>query len=109
MPSKQSRRFHAVQWTPHARRRASACRQNELVKFRRYGNVERMEPSEGLNMVSYFVSYRGSSSDPDLFRAHYETQHVAILRRFPKIRSLVVHQPTSWNDPMPVRRGETFL
>jgi uncharacterized protein (TIGR02118 family) len=68
-----------------------------------------MAPSEGLNMVSYFVSYRGSSSDPDLFRAHYENQHAAILRRFPKIKSLVVHQPTSWNDPMPVRRGETFL
>ena len=60
-------------------------------------------------MVSYFVRYRGSSSDPEAFRAHYENQHAAILRRFPKIRSLILHRPTTWNDPMPVRRGETFL
>ena len=60
-------------------------------------------------MVSYFVRYRGLASEPDAFRAHYENQHAAILRRFPKIHSLILHQPTSWNDPMPVRRGETFL
>jgi uncharacterized protein (TIGR02118 family) len=60
-------------------------------------------------MISYFVRYRGSSSDPEAFRAHYENRHAAILRRFPNIRSLILHQPTSWNDPMPVRRGETFL
>jgi len=60
-------------------------------------------------MVSYFVRYRGSSSDPEAFRSHYENQHAAILRRFPKIRSLILHQPTSWNDPFPVRQGETFL
>jgi hypothetical protein len=60
-------------------------------------------------MVSYFVRYRGLASKPEAFHAHYENQHAAILRRFPKIRSLILHQPTSWNDPMPVRRGETFL
>jgi uncharacterized protein (TIGR02118 family) len=60
-------------------------------------------------MVSYFVRYRGSSSDPEKFRTHYEVQHAAILRRFPNIRSLILHQPASWNDPMPVRPGETFL
>jgi uncharacterized protein (TIGR02118 family) len=60
-------------------------------------------------MVSYFVRYRGSSSDPKNFRAHYEMQHAEILRRFPNIRSLILHQTTSWNDPMPVRPGETFL
>jgi uncharacterized protein (TIGR02118 family) len=60
-------------------------------------------------MVSYFVRYRGLASEPDAFRAHYENRHAAILRRFPKIRSLILHQPTSWNDPMPVRQGETFL
>ena len=60
-------------------------------------------------MVSYFVRYRGSSSDPEAFRAHYETQHAAILRRFTKIRSLIVHRPTTWNDPMPVQPGDTFL
>ena len=60
-------------------------------------------------MVSYFVRYRGSFSDPEAFRAYYENQHSAILRRFPKIRSLIVHSPASWNDPMPVQRGDTFL
>ena len=60
-------------------------------------------------MVSYFIRYRGSSSDPATFHAYYENQHAAILRRFPKIRSLILHQPTSWNDPMLVRPGETFL
>ena len=60
-------------------------------------------------MISYFVSYRGSSSEPGQFRAYYENEHAAILRRFPRIRSLTLHQPVSWLDPMPVKRGETFL
>jgi uncharacterized protein (TIGR02118 family) len=60
-------------------------------------------------MISYFVRYCGTSSDPEAFRAHYEIQHAAILRRFPKLRSLSLYQPASWNDPMPVRPGETFL
>jgi uncharacterized protein (TIGR02118 family) len=60
-------------------------------------------------MVSYFVRYRGLASEPDAFLAHYENEHAAILRRVPKIRSLILHRPTSWNDPMPVRRSETFL
>jgi uncharacterized protein (TIGR02118 family) len=60
-------------------------------------------------MVSYFVTYRGSSPDPEAFRAYYENQHAGVLRRFPKIRSLIVHHPASWNDPMPVQRGDTFL
>ena len=60
-------------------------------------------------MISYFVRYRGSSPDADAFCAHYEKKHAMILRRFPKIRSLTLHHPASWNDPMPVNRGETFL
>ena len=60
-------------------------------------------------MVSYFVRYRGSSSDPDAFHAHYETRHSAILRQFPNIRSLILHRPTAWTDPFAVQRGETFL
>jgi uncharacterized protein (TIGR02118 family) len=60
-------------------------------------------------MVSYFVRYRGSTSDPRAFHAHYETQHAAILRQFPDIRSLILHRPAAWSDPCPVRRGETFL
>ena len=60
-------------------------------------------------MVSYFVRYRGSSSDTEAFQAHYETRHAAILREFPNIRSLVLHRPAAWTDPFPVRRGESML
>jgi uncharacterized protein (TIGR02118 family) len=60
-------------------------------------------------MVSYFVSYRGASSDPDAFYAHYETRHAALLRQFPNIRSLILHRGAPWTDPFPVRRGKTFL
>jgi uncharacterized protein (TIGR02118 family) len=60
-------------------------------------------------MVSYFVRYRGSSSDPAAFHAHYESRHAAILRRFPNIRSLILHRPAAWNDPFAVQRGDTFL
>jgi uncharacterized protein (TIGR02118 family) len=61
------------------------------------------------DMVSYFVRYRGVSSDPAAFQLHYETNHAAILRRFPNIRSLILHQPSEWIDPYPVRRGESAL
>ena len=60
-------------------------------------------------MISYFVRYRGTSSDAKGFRDHYETRHAEILRRFPRIRSLIVHHPVMWRDPMPVRGGDTFL
>jgi uncharacterized protein (TIGR02118 family) len=60
-------------------------------------------------MVSYFVRYRGSSSDTDAFHAHYETCHAAILRQLPGIRSLILHRPMAWTDPFPVQRGGTFL
>ena len=60
-------------------------------------------------MLSYFVRYLGSSSDPDASYAHYEGQHAAILRQFPNIRSLILHRPAAWTDPFPVRRGETML
>jgi len=60
-------------------------------------------------MVSYFVRYRGSASDPHAFHAHYEGQHAALLRQFPHIRSLVLHRPTHAPDPFPVRPGDTFL
>jgi uncharacterized protein (TIGR02118 family) len=60
-------------------------------------------------MVSYFVRYRGTSADPQAFGSYYETNHAAILRLFPNIRSLVLHRPAPWTDPFPVRRGETML
>ena len=60
-------------------------------------------------MVSYFVRYRGSSASPEAFHAHYANRHAEILRRFPGIRSLVLHRPAAWHDPFPVKHGGTFL
>jgi uncharacterized protein (TIGR02118 family) len=60
-------------------------------------------------MVSYFVRYRGSPASPEQFLAHYESRHAEILRQFPAIRSLILHQPTGFSDPFPVRSGGTFL
>jgi uncharacterized protein (TIGR02118 family) len=109
MPSKESRRRALASRVNAAcalpRQRVPIKRTCDLpLLWRRPTNA-----GEALDMISYFVRYRGSSSDPEAFRAHYEGQHAAILRRFPKICSLIVHQPVPWNDAMPVRRGETFL
>ncbi len=60
-------------------------------------------------MISYFVRYRGTTADPANFTARYASQHAAILWRFPAIRSLILHQPVDWTDPLPVNRGNTFL
>jgi uncharacterized protein (TIGR02118 family) len=60
-------------------------------------------------MVSYFVRYRGSTPDPNAFQAHYESSHATILRRFPNIRSLILHRPAAWTDPFPVLRGQSVL
>ena len=60
-------------------------------------------------MVSYFVRYRGSSSDPEGFRRYYETQHAPILGQFQSIRSLILHSPSEWTDPFEVRRADSFL
>jgi uncharacterized protein (TIGR02118 family) len=60
-------------------------------------------------MLSYFVRYRGKAADPAQFARYYETSHAPILRRFPGIRSLVLHQPAAWNDPFPVRGDGTEL
>jgi hypothetical protein len=59
-------------------------------------------------MISYFVRYRGAAANPS-FAERYEAQHTRILRRFPAIRSLIVHRPIPWNDPFPVTAGGTFL
>jgi uncharacterized protein (TIGR02118 family) len=63
----------------------------------------------GERMVSYFVRYRGASPSTESFQTYYETGHADILRRFPNIRSLILHSPAAWTDPFPVRRGETML
>jgi uncharacterized protein (TIGR02118 family) len=60
-------------------------------------------------MVSYFVRYRGKAADPIAFARYYETAHAPLLRRFPGIRSLIVHHPVNWNDPFPVRDDGTSL
>jgi uncharacterized protein (TIGR02118 family) len=54
-------------------------------------------------MVSYFVRYRGQAADPLAFARYYEYEHGQILRHFPGIRSLILHQPMRWNDPFPIR------
>jgi uncharacterized protein (TIGR02118 family) len=47
--------------------------------------------------------------NPEAFREYYETRHAEILRKFPNIRSLILHQPARWSDPLPVLRGESTL
>lgn len=60
-------------------------------------------------MISYFVRYRGSAADPASFVNYYATRHAAILKEFPGIRSLALHEPAAWNDPFPVRDDGTAL
>jgi uncharacterized protein (TIGR02118 family) len=60
-------------------------------------------------MVSYFVRYRGQATDPHGFARYYENEHAQVLRRFPGIRSLILHQPMGWNDPFPFRTDGTEL
>lgn len=60
-------------------------------------------------MISYFIRYRGTAPDPTGFTTYYETQHAAVLKRFPGIRSLVLHAPTTWHDPFPVQPAGSLL
>jgi uncharacterized protein (TIGR02118 family) len=60
-------------------------------------------------MISYFIRYRGSAADPAAFASYYATHHAAILKDFPGIRSLCLHEPAVWNDPFPVRPDGTAL
>ena len=60
-------------------------------------------------MVSYFVRYKGEAADPAAFAQYYAGQHAAVLKRFPGIRSLVLHTPQSWSDPFPVNPGGSLL
>ena len=53
--------------------------------------------------VSYFVRYEGEAENPQEFLARYRDEHVPILARFPGIRRIVLHTPTVWQDPYPVR------
>jgi uncharacterized protein (TIGR02118 family) len=60
-------------------------------------------------MVSYFVSYRGSSPAAEAFLRHYRERHTEILKDFPGIRGLVLHTPVDWTDPYPVNPGGRLL
>ena len=53
--------------------------------------------------VSYFVRYEGTAADAGEFVRYYREEHAAILRRFPGIRSIVLHTPIAWRDPFPVQ------
>lgn len=60
-------------------------------------------------MISYFVRYRGAATDPAAFAAYYAAEHAAILKQFPGIRALTLHEPAPWHDPFPVRADGTAL
>jgi uncharacterized protein (TIGR02118 family) len=55
------------------------------------------------------VRYRGAASDPAGFGAYYQDTHSTILKRFPEIRSLILHTPVNVRDPYPVRSGGSML
>ena len=53
--------------------------------------------------ISYFVRYEGEAENHEEFMAHYRDWHAPILARFPGIRRIVLHTPTTWYDPFPVK------
>lgn len=54
-------------------------------------------------MHSYFVSYEGDVATLAAFRDYYRREHAVILRRFPGLRSLVLHETVPTTDPFPTR------
>ena len=52
--------------------------------------------------ASYFVRYEGQAENPEAFLSHYRTHHVPLLIRFPRLRRIVLHVPSTWRDPYPV-------
>jgi uncharacterized protein (TIGR02118 family) len=60
--------------------------------------------------VTYFIRYRGLPQPQDGFESYYRTRHAELLMQMPGIRRLVLHMPTSWHDPFPVKPdGTDFL
>ena len=57
--------------------------------------------------VSYFVRYEGRAESRQEFMAHYRDRHVPLLARFPKIRRVLLHMPTPWQDAYPIQ-PDTF-
>lgn len=61
-------------------------------------------------LVTYFVRYRGLPQPQASFEDYYRTRHSEILLQMPGIRRLVLHVPTTWHDPFPVKPdGTDFL
>ena len=60
-------------------------------------------------MVSYFISYRGNSPDPEAFLRHYAERHAPLLAQFPGIRSLDMHTGIEWRDPFQVNPAGRLL
>src|SRR5688572_24113697 len=52
--------------------------------------------------ASYFVRYEGEGYTHKAFLSQYRDRHVPILARFPGIRRILLHVPTTWEDPFPV-------
>src|SRR5690242_8185757 len=53
--------------------------------------------------ASYFVRYEGQAENPEAFLSHYRDHHVPFLTSFPGIRRIVLHTPTAWEDPYPIK------
>jgi uncharacterized protein (TIGR02118 family) len=59
--------------------------------------------------VSYFVRYEGEAESQEAFLSHYRDGHAPILARFPGIRRIILHTPTTWHDPFPVKADRFAL
>jgi len=53
--------------------------------------------------TSYFVLYRGRADNAEGFVRRYKEVHVPILRTWPGIQGIVLHQPANWSDPYEVK------
>ena len=60
-----------------------------------------------IEAVTYFVRYRGVPQPQEDFVAYYREQHAKILLEWPGLRGLVLHMPTSWDDPFPIEDDAT--
>jgi hypothetical protein len=91
----------------NAQLRFMARRRNELVNCHGSGTLG---PFHAASTLPWFpISSVIAALDPAGFTAYYETQHAAVLKRFPGIRSLVLHAPTAGHDLFPVKPGGSLL
>ena len=59
--------------------------------------------------ASYVVRYHGTAENKAGFISHYRQSHAPILREFPGIGSLILHQEAEFKDPYPVKPGGNLL